>query len=68
MTKISIYHNSGYSKSRAVLALLEENHVSSEIIYYLETPPSTEDLKSLLEKLGLQLHDIIRRSEVGQGQ
>lgn len=51
-----------------MLALLEENHVSSEIIYYLETPPSTEDLKSLLEKLGLQLHDIIRRSEVGQGQ
>ncbi|MBL4573173.1 MAG: arsenate reductase (glutaredoxin) [Gammaproteobacteria bacterium] len=63
MNKITIYHNPDCSKSRAALALLEENDVSPEIIYYLETPPSIEDLKSLLGKLGLQLHDIIRRSE-----
>lgn len=68
MTKISIYHNPDCSKSRAALALLEENDVSPEIIYYLETPPSTEDLKSLLGKLGLQLHDIIRRSEGDFGE
>ena len=63
MTIISIYHNPECSKSRAALALLEENDVSPEIIYYLETPPSIEDLKSLLGKLCLQLQDIIRRSE-----
>ena len=63
MNKITIYHNPKCSKSRAALALLEENDVSPEIIYYLETPPSIDDLKSLLGKLGLQLHDIIRRSE-----
>lgn len=63
MTNISIYHNPECSKSRAALALLEENDVNPEIIYYLETPPSIEDLKSLLEKLGLQLQDIIRSSE-----
>lgn len=63
MTKIRIYHNPECSKSRATLALLEENDVSPEIIYYLETPPSIEDLRSLLVKLGLQLQDIIRRSE-----
>ena len=63
MTNISIYHNPECSKSRAALALLEENDVSSKIIYYLETPPSIEDLKSLLGKLGLQLQDIISSSE-----
>lgn len=63
MTNITIYHNPECSKSRAALALLEENDVNPEIIYYLETPPSSEDLKSLLQKLGLQLQDIIRRSE-----
>ena len=63
MTNISIYHNPECSKSRAALALLEENDVSPEIIYYLETPPSIEDLKSLLGKLGLQLQEIIRSSE-----
>lgn len=63
MTTISIYHNPECSKSRAALALLEENDVSPEIIYYLETPPNIEDLKKLLDKLNLQLSDIIRRSE-----
>jgi len=68
VTKTSIYHNPDCSKSRAALALLEENDVSPEIIYYLDTPPSIEDLKSLLGKLGLQLHDIIRRSEDDFGE
>jgi len=68
VTKISIYHNPDCSKSRAALALLEENDVNPEIIYYLETPPSIENLKSLLGKLGLQLHDIIRRSEDDFGE
>lgn len=63
MSNIRIYHNPECSKSRAALALLEENDVKPEIVYYLETPPSSEELKSLLEKLGLQLQDIIRRSE-----
>lgn len=63
MTKITIYHNPECSKSRAALALLEENDVTPEIIYYLETPPSIETLKSLLGKLGMKLHDIIRRDE-----
>lgn len=63
MTNIRIYHNPECSKSRAALAQLEENDVSPKIIYSLETPPSIEDLKSLLGKLGLQLQDIIRSSE-----
>ncbi len=63
MTNIVIYHNPECSKSRAALALLEENDVNPKIIYYLETPPSSEEIKSLLAKLGLKLKDIIRRSE-----
>lgn len=63
MTRIRIYHNPECSKSRATLALLEENDINPEIIYYLETPPSTEELKELLTKLGLKLQDILRRSE-----
>lgn len=63
MERIRLYHNPECSKSRAALALLEENDITPEIIYYLDTPPSTEELKSLLAKLGLKLQDIIRRSE-----
>ena len=50
MSDIKIYHNPKCSKSRATLALLEENEAKPEIIYYLETPPSIEDLKSILQK------------------
>lgn len=63
MSDIKIYHNPRCSKSRATLALLEENEANPEVIYYLKTPPSIEDLKSILQKLGVPLSDILRRSE-----
>lgn len=63
MENIQLYHNPSCSKSRATLALLEENEVKPEIIYYLETPPSTEELKELLSKLGMGIRDLLRKSE-----
>jgi arsenate reductase len=63
MDKFKIYHNPGCSKSRATLALLEENDITPEIIHYLETPPDIKQLKKLLDLLGLNVRDIIRRSE-----
>ena len=63
MTDVTLYHNPRCSKSRAVLALLEENDISPEIIYYLDTPPDAKQLKALLKKLDMNLRDILRRSE-----
>lgn len=63
MSDISIYHNPRCSKSRASLALLEQNDIKPEIIYYLEDPPSPDELLALLEKLDMPLRDIIRRGE-----
>ncbi len=63
MTNIKIYHNPDCSKSRATLALLEENGVIPEIIYYLETPPDINELKALLVQLGLGIRGILRKSE-----
>lgn len=63
MKPIQIYHNPRCSKSRATLALLEENDVNPEIIYYLDNPPTAAELKSLLQKLGLGIRDILRRNE-----
>jgi len=60
---IKIYHNPRCSKSRASLALLEENDIKPEIIYYLESPPSLEELRELLGKLGIGVRDILRKSE-----
>ena len=63
MKDFLIYHNPDCSKSRATLALLEENDISPEIVFYLETPLSKTQLKSVLKKLNMNLADIIRRSE-----
>lgn len=68
MATIRIYHNPRCSKSRAVLALLEENEVSPEIIYYLETPPGSDELRDLLSRLGMGIRDIIRTSEKEYGE
>lgn len=59
----TIYHNPRCSKSRQTLALLEENNVQPEIILYLETAPSANDIQSLLNKLGLGARQLLRKGE-----
>ena len=49
---LRIYHNPRCSKSRETLALLTERNLEPEIIKYLETPPSAEQISSLLTQLG----------------
>ena len=58
-----IYHNPRCSKSRATLALLEERGVEPEVVEYLKTPPTRDELKALLAKLGIKASDLIRRNE-----
>ncbi|MBA4743313.1 MAG: arsenate reductase (glutaredoxin) [Azoarcus sp.] len=58
-----IYHNPRCSKSRGVLALLEENGITPEIIHYLDTPPTREELVALLARLGMQPSELVRRGE-----
>lgn len=58
-----IYHNPRCSKSRQTLALLQENHVSFEVIEYLKQPPSYEELQDILRKLNKRPKDLLRTKE-----
>lgn len=58
-----IFHNPRCSKSRQTLALLEENGVQPEIIRYLETPPTAEELADILALLGLEPRELMRTKE-----
>ena len=58
-----IYHNPRCSKSRQTLALLEENGLQPEVVKYLETPPTADELAVLVEALGCSVRDIIRVKE-----
>ena len=59
----TIYHNPRCSKSRATLALLEERGIEAEVIKYLETPPTANELKTILDQLGATPQEIIRFGE-----
>lgn len=62
MTK-TLYHNPRCSKSRAALELLEQRGADVTVIRYLETPPSKQELKDVLQKLNLTPRDIMRKGE-----
>ncbi len=59
----TIYHNPRCSKSRQTLGLLQERGIEPEIIEYLETPPSADELKTILGLLGKSPRDIMRKKE-----
>lgn len=60
---IEMYHNPRCSKSRQTLELLRERGVEPTIVAYLDAPPSTEELGSVLKKLGMRPADIMRTGE-----
>ncbi len=60
---VTIYHNPRCSKSRQTLALLEERGLAPTVVEYLKTPPTTDELKAILKKLGLKPQDIVRKCE-----
>lgn len=60
---VVIWHNPRCSKSRETLALLRENGVEPEIVAYLKTPPSTAEIKRVLEMTGLAPRDLMRKKE-----
>ena len=59
----TIYHNPRCSKSRASLAALQERGIQPTIVKYLETPPSKAELTAILDKLGMQAEQIVRKGE-----
>ena len=61
--QVVIYHNPRCSKSRQTLALLRENDVEPEIIEYLKTPPTSEELARVIGKLDRPPHDAVRAKE-----
>ncbi len=60
---IEIYHNPRCSKSRQTLQLLQEQGEEPEVVEYLKTPPNRETLEGILNMLGLEPRDLMRKKE-----
>ena len=61
--KITFYHNPRCSKSRATLALLEQQGVQADIVEDLKTPPTATELEKILQLLGLEPRELLRTRE-----
>lgn len=61
--KVTIYHNPRCTKSRQTLALLDERGIEPQVVEYLKTPPSEPEVRTLIKKLGIAPHDLLRSKE-----
>lgn len=63
---ITIYHNPRCSKSRETLALVETLNTRGaplNVIEYLNTPPTVNELKTLHRQLGRPVRELLRDNE-----
>ncbi|MBA0167622.1 arsenate reductase (glutaredoxin) [Pectobacterium sp. CFBP8739] len=61
---VTIYHNPRCSKSRETLALLQEHHVTPNVVLYLDTPPDAATLAQLIRQLGFNsARELMRTKE-----
>jgi len=60
---MKIYHNPRCSKSRETLALLRENGVEPTIVEYLKELPTEDELKRIVDMLGIKPFDLVRKGE-----
>ena len=63
MSKVLIYHNPRWGKSRESVQILNDLAVDYELIDYLNNPPSANELQSLANKMGVKARDFIRTKE-----
>ena len=55
-----IYHNPDCGTSRNTLAMIRQSGVEPEIILYLKTPPTREELESLIRQMGITARALLR--------
>ncbi|QFT31012.1 Arsenate reductase [Labrenzia sp. THAF82] len=58
---ITIYHNPKCGTSRNTLEMIRKSGIEPQIIEYLKTPPSREELLELIAQMGIPVRDLIRQ-------
>ncbi|MCW7541010.1 arsenate reductase (glutaredoxin) [Aquabacterium sp. A7-Y] len=57
---ITIFHNPACGTSRNTLAMIRNSGVEPQIVEYLKTPPSREQLVELIAATGLSVREVLR--------
>ncbi len=60
---VTIYHNPRCRKSREALAILEDQKEEISIFKYLDTPPNKKEITEVINLLGINPIELVRKNE-----
>jgi len=63
VSRVTLFHNPRCSKSRQALELLRQREIEPDIVEYLKTPPSVEELDRILQLLAMEPRALMRKQE-----
>jgi arsenate reductase len=61
--KVKIFYNPNCSKCRLSMDILNEKGADTTVVEYLNTPPDSTELTEILDILGLEPRDLMRKHE-----
>ena len=62
MSNITIYHNPACGTSRNTLEMIRNSGNEPTIIYYLDTPPTRDELIKLISDMGITVRALLRKN------
>ncbi|WP_323658766.1 glutaredoxin-dependent arsenate reductase [Pectobacterium versatile] len=62
MNNITIYHNPDCGTSRNTLEMIRNSGTEPRVIYYLDTPPSRDELVTLIGNMGVTVRALLRKN------
>ena len=62
MSNITIYHNPACGTSRNTLEMIRHSGNEPTIIYYLDTPPTHDELIKLISDMGITVRALLRKN------
>lgn len=62
MSNITIYHNPACGTSRNTLEMIRNSGNEPTIIYYLDTPPTRDELRKLISDMGISVRALLRKN------
>ncbi len=63
MSDVRIFHNPKCSKCRLTMEILNDKGVDTNVIEYLKTPPNSDELTEILDLLGIEPRELMRKHE-----
>jgi arsenate reductase len=61
--EVRIFYNPKCSKCRLTMDILKNRGITASVVEYLKTPPDSAELSHVLDMLGLEPRDLMRKHE-----